>query len=135
MQTEVLGKYYHDRFDDENSLTAKCIENWALFERLTHSQRSALSLCSRAGAPGAPGSVPNAKPSKARNKQIYPFGTEQLNGLTAKSPGIQANEGLCLTACARAEVGWGRESGCGIGVMDVTDAKCKRQPKEKQSFS
>ena len=72
--------------------------------------------------PGAPGSVPNAKPSKARNKQIYPFGTEQLNGLTAKSPGIQANEGLCPTACARAELGWGRESGCGIGVMDVTDA-------------
>ena len=114
-----MGKYYHDRFDDENSLTSKCIENWALFERLTHSQRSALSLCSRAGAPG---SVPNAKPSKARNKQIYPFGTEQLNGLTAKSPGIQANEGSCLTACARAELGWGRESGCGIGVMDVTDA-------------
>ena len=109
-------------FDDQNSLTSKCIENWALFERLTHSQRSALSLCSRAGAPGAPGSVPNAKPSKARNKQIYPFGTEQLNGLTAKSPGIQANEGLCPTACARAELGWGREPGCGIGVMDVTDA-------------
>ena len=53
----------------------------------------------------------------------------------AKSPGIQANEGLCLTACARAEVGWGRKSGCGIEVMYVTDAKCKRQPKEKQSFS
>ena len=48
-----------------------------------------------------------------------------MNGLTAKSPGIQANQGLCLTACARAEVGWGRESGCGIGVMDVTDTKCK----------
>ena len=58
-----------------------------------------------------------------------------MNGLTAKSPGIRANEGLCLTACARAEVGWGRESVCGIGVMDVTDAKCKRQSKEKQSFS
>ena len=41
----------------------------------------------------------------------------------------------CLTACARVEVGWGRESGRGIGVMDVTDAKCKTQPKEKQSFS
>ena len=66
---------------------------------------------------------------------MYIFGTEQLNGLTAKSPGIQGNERLCLTACARAEVGWGRESGCGIGVMDVTDAKCKTQPKEKQSFS
>ena len=33
------------RFDDQNSLTSKCIENWALFERLTHSQRSALSAC------------------------------------------------------------------------------------------
>ena len=55
-----------------------------------------------------------------------------MNGLTAKSPGIQANEGLCLTACARAEVGWGRESGCGVGVMDVTDAKCKRQPKKNK---
>ena len=30
------------RFDDQNSLTSKFIENWALFERLTHSQRSAL---------------------------------------------------------------------------------------------
>ena len=29
----------------------------------------------------------------------------------------------------------GKESGCGIGVMNVTDAKRKRQPKEKQSFS
>ena len=29
-----------------------------------------------------------------------------MNGLTAKSPGIQANEGLFLTACASAEVGW-----------------------------
>ena len=58
-----------------------------------------------------------------------------MNGLTANCPGIQANEGLCLTACARVEVGWGfdlgtrlvwgRESGRGIGVMDVTDAKCK----------
>ena len=55
-----------------------------------------------------------------------------MNGLTAKSPGIQGNERLCLTACARAEVGWGRESGCGIGVMDVTDAKCKTQSKEKK---
>ena len=36
------------RFDDQNSLTSKCIENWALFERLTHSQRSALSACTRA---------------------------------------------------------------------------------------
>ena len=45
-------------------------------------------------------------------------------------------EGLCLTARASAEVGWGRELGCGIGVMDVTitDAKCKRQPKEKTKF-
>ena len=29
------------RCDDQNSLTSKYIENWALFERLTHSQRSA----------------------------------------------------------------------------------------------
>ena len=57
-----------------------------------------------------------------------------MNGLTAKSPGIQANEGLCLAACARAAVGWGRESGCGIGVLDVTDAKCKRQPKVSAKF-
>ena len=34
-------------FDDQNSLTSKCIENWALFERLTHSQRSALSVFTR----------------------------------------------------------------------------------------
>ena len=47
-------------FDDQNSLTSKCIENWALFERLTHSQRSTLSAC-----PRPPGGVPNAKPSKA----------------------------------------------------------------------
>ena len=47
-------------FDDQNSLTSKCTENWALFERLTHSQRSALSV-----SPGVPGDVPNAKPSKA----------------------------------------------------------------------
>ena len=59
-----------------------------------------------------------------------------MNGLTAKSPDIQGNERLCLTAGARAaQVGWGKESGCGIGVMNVTDAKRKRQPKEKQSFS
>ena len=51
------------RFDDQNSLTSKCIEHWAFFERLTHSQRSALSLCSRTGTPGALGGVPNAKPS------------------------------------------------------------------------
>ena len=36
------------RYNDQNSLTSKCIENWALFERLTHSQRSALSACTRA---------------------------------------------------------------------------------------
>ena len=35
------------RYNDQNSLTSKCIENWALFERLTHSQRSALSVCLR----------------------------------------------------------------------------------------
>ena len=58
-----------------------------------------------------------------------------MNGLTA--PGIQANEELYFAACARAEVGWGRdpESGCEIGVLDFTDAVCKRQLKEKQSFS
>ena len=55
-----------------------------------------------------------------------------MNGLTARSPGFQANERLCLTACARAEIGWGRLSRCGIGVMDVTEAKRKRQPKEKK---
>ena len=55
-----------------------------------------------------------------------------MNGFTAKSPGIQANEGLCLTACASAEVGWGRELGCGIGVMDVTDAKCKGNQKKNK---
>ena len=44
------------RFDDQNSLTSKCIENW---ERLTHSQRSALSVFPR----GPPAGVPNAKPS------------------------------------------------------------------------
>ena len=48
------------RYNDQNSLTSKCIENWALFERLTHSQRLALSV-----SPGAPGGVPSAKPSKA----------------------------------------------------------------------
>ena len=47
------------RFDDQNSVTSKCIENWALFERLTHSQRLALSV-----SPGAPGGVPNPKPRK-----------------------------------------------------------------------
>ena len=57
-----------------------------------------------------------------------------MNGLTAKSPGMQANEGLCLTAYARAEVGWGRELGCGIGVMDVTDAKCNRTTERKTKF-
>ena len=39
------------RFDDQNSLTSKCIENMALFERLTHSQRSTLSVCLRARPP------------------------------------------------------------------------------------
>ena len=58
-----------------------------------------------------------------------------MNGLTDKSPGFQTHEGLCLTACARAEVRCGKASGCGIGVMNVTDAKRKRQPKERQSFS
>ena len=48
------------RFDDQNSLTSKCIENWDLFERLTHSQRSTLSAC-----PRPPEGLPNAKPSKA----------------------------------------------------------------------
>ena len=31
----------------KNFLTSKCIENWAIFERLTHSQLSALSVCPR----------------------------------------------------------------------------------------
>ena len=36
------------RFVDQNSLTSKCIpENWGLFEKLTHSQRSVLSVCPR----------------------------------------------------------------------------------------
>ena len=47
------------RFDDQNSLTSKCIENWALFERLTHSQRLALSV-----SPGAPGVCPTQSPRK-----------------------------------------------------------------------
>ena len=47
------------RFDDQNSLTSNCIENWALFERPTHSQRSALSVST-----GGAGGVPNAKPSR-----------------------------------------------------------------------
>ena len=47
------------RFDDQNSLTPKCIENWALFERLTHSQRLALSV-----SPGAPGVSPTQSPRK-----------------------------------------------------------------------
>ena len=47
------------RFDDQNSLTSKCIENWALFERLTHIQRR----CYRY-SPEPPGGVPNPKPSK-----------------------------------------------------------------------
>ena len=52
------------RFDDQNSVTSKCIENWALFEILKHSQRSALSVCTR-----GPRGVPNAKPSKASSFQ------------------------------------------------------------------
>ena len=47
------------RFDDQNSLTSKCIENWALFERLTHSQRSALSAY-----PGPSGVCPTQGPRK-----------------------------------------------------------------------
>ena len=47
------------RFDDQNSVTSKCIENWALFERLTHSQRLALSV-----SPGAPGVCPTQSPRK-----------------------------------------------------------------------
>ena len=56
-----------------------------------------------------------------------------MNGLTAKSPGIQANEGLCLIACARAEVGWGRESGSGIGVMLLTLSVKDNRKKNKVS--
>ena len=47
------------RYNDQNSLTSKCIENWALFERLTHSQRLALSV-----SPGAPGVCPTQSPRK-----------------------------------------------------------------------
>ena len=50
------------RFDDQNSLNSKCIENWASFERLN--LRTASGRHYR-HAPGAPGGVPNAKPSKA----------------------------------------------------------------------
>ena len=35
------------RFEDQNSVTFKCKENCALFERLKHSHRSALSVCTR----------------------------------------------------------------------------------------
>ena len=90
------------------------------------------------GSPGPPGVCPTQSHRKPANKQIYPFGTEQLNGLTAKSPRIQANEGLCLTACARAEVGWAGSRGVELGLwmlLTQPDAKCKRQSKEKQSFS
>ena len=84
------------RFDDQNSLTSKCIENWALFERLTHSQRSALSLCSEpgwgprgcaqpkalslcswAGAPGAPRGC--AQPKAIESQQISKFTLLGLN--------------------------------------------------------
>ena len=49
-------------FDYQNSLTSKCVENWALFERP--------NLCTASdrhyrNAPGPPRGVPNAKPSKA----------------------------------------------------------------------
>ena len=49
-------------FDYQNSLTSKCVENWALFERP--------NLCTASDrhyrhAPGPPRGVPNAKPSKA----------------------------------------------------------------------
>ena len=50
------------RFDDQNSLTFKCIENWVLFERLN--LRTASDRHYR-HAPGPPEGVPNAKPSKA----------------------------------------------------------------------
>ena len=49
------------RFDDQNSLTSKCIENWALFERLTHSQRSPLSVIM---PPGPPEVCPTQSPRK-----------------------------------------------------------------------
>ena len=47
------------RYNDQNFLTSKCIENWALFERLTHSQRLALSV-----SPGPPGVCPTQSPRK-----------------------------------------------------------------------
>ena len=48
------------RFDDQNSLTSKCIENW---ERLTHSQRSALSVCPRGPPRVCPTQSPRLKPA------------------------------------------------------------------------
>ena len=47
------------RFDDQNSLTSKCIENWALFERLNFCRASDRHYRH------APEGVPNPKPSKA----------------------------------------------------------------------
>ena len=67
------------RFDDQNSLTSKCIENWALFERLTHSQRSALSLCSEPGW-GPRGS---AQRKAIEGQQISKFTLLVLNSSTA----------------------------------------------------
>ena len=50
-----------------------------------------------------------------------------MNGLTAKSPGIQANEGLCLAACARAEVGWGRGVELGFWMLLTLSVKDNRK--------
>ena len=63
-----------------------------------------------------------------------------MNGLTDKSPGIQANEGLCLTAC---EPGGGVGQGVGVWnwmllTLSVKDnrkknkvsAKFKSRPRE-----
>ena len=69
------------RYNDQNSLTSKCIENWALFERLTHSQRLALSV-----SPGAPGGVPNAKPSKASSF----WSSSRMHNLLGSLPQLSA---------------------------------------------
>ena len=46
-------------FDDQNSLTSKCIENWALFERLTTARDRHYRY-----PPGSPGVCPTPSPRK-----------------------------------------------------------------------